>query len=436
MKSKLVSSLTLKNVFITFTFLIATFPLLPYAIRSILIASWATLGLMLFFKTKSTFRIDINLILFILPFIVLSLTMMYSKNINYATKTLVKMLPLLIFPIIFSLNSNLFNQKKIKKIVSVFVYAVIILILYQLFQVALNYEFITNDITLREVLNNGYKSVNEISQDKKDVIKLRRFRHFIIDKSRAHPTYQGLWISFSIIFLSLQLKTNNNLKRVINSIFILLLFLWLLWISARMPLISLITSSILTVIIFSKFNIKHKLLFLSISFGLILSLIFFKTPFSVRLKEYYSTGFTTLNKDSKHNELNSSNIRNGIYFCDIELIKTSPFFGYGIGDIQDELNNCFKEKLGAKVYNKGGFNTHNQYAFFWLSSGIIGFLSIITLLATIFIKSIKINKKILFNVIILCALIFMTENILQRSNGIFFFSFFCSILFFNKRIYN
>ena len=88
-----------------------------------------------------------------------------------------------------------------------------------------------------------------------------------------------------------------------------------------MPLLALLISSLLTIIFFSNFS-RIKLIKLGLAFSIVLiASVSFKNPFSTRVKEYYNTGFTLLEKSSKTTEFNSSNVRNGIYYCDLELIS-------------------------------------------------------------------------------------------------------------------
>jgi O-antigen ligase len=198
-----------------------------------------------------------------------------------------------------------------------------------------------------------------------------------------------------------------------------------------MPLLALIISSLLTIIFLSNFsNIKL------IKFGLVFTIVLivsvlFKNPFSTRVKEYYTTGLTLLEKSSKTTEFNSSNVRNGIYYCDVELISRSLVFGVGVGDIQDKLNECYGKNISSKIYTWRDYNSHNQYLFFWLSSGIFGFILFSVLLFYCFKKSLKHSIVIYFYFLVLVSLVFFTENLLSRSDGVIFFSFFNSLLFFN-----
>lgn len=422
----------LKNIFIYLTFILGCFPILTFGIRSVLTILWGVLGISMFFLSKKNFKFNIDIIIFIFPYILILLSLFYSTNKEYGVGILTKMLSLIIFPLVFYLNINFFSKKKIYKILDLFSFSILILILFQLVQVLINFDFISSNITLQEIKSNGYGHINEIANDKIEQIRLRRFRNFIIKISNTHTTYQGIWVCLTIFYLGLKsFFLEKKYVKIINIFIILILIFWLYLISARMPFFALVVSLILVVIIFSKLSSKKKLIISLIPFFGLVTLLLFKNPFSTRVKEYYNTGLTLLEKSSKTTEFNSSNVRNGVYYCDLLLIREFPFFGIGIGDVQDKLNECYTKKISSKVYTWRDYNSHNQYLFFWLSSGFLGFMLFCFFLFYCFKKSLKYSKIIYFYFLVLVTLVFFTENLLSRSDGVIFFSFFNSLLFFN-----
>lgn len=422
------------NFFLLLTYLLGCFPILTFVMRSVITILWSVLGIFIFFQEHRDRKLKKDIWIFILPFLTLVFSLSYSKNIQGGIDSLIKMISLLIYPLIIYLNRGFFTRKQISKIIYFFVISVLALIIYQFIQVVLHYSFITDNITLQEIKSNGFSTLSKISEEKISQIKLRRFRNFIIQISNTHTTYQGLWIGFSVFFVGSQLnKIQKKGLKILNVILIIVLALWLYFISARMPLLALLTSILVTAIFFSNFS-RTKLLKLGFFFfGVLIIALSFNNPFSIRVKEYYNTGLTLLESDSKASEFNSSNVRNGIYYCDLKLIEKAPFLGVGIGDIQEELNRCYSAEIGAKVYTWHQYNTHNQYAFFWISSGLLGLVSFFYLIFFLFKKAIKNNNYLLFYFTCLTTIIFFTENLLERSDGVIFFSFFSVLLFFNQK---
>ncbi|WP_298766835.1 O-antigen ligase family protein [uncultured Polaribacter sp.] len=331
------------------------------------------------------------------------------------------------------MNRNLFSKKLISYVIYTFLLSVLFLIFYQAISVFINFDTLFQNITPSEIKSNGFKSIEEISKTKLDQIKLRRFRNFIIQKSNTHTTYQGLWISFSLFILGLNIKNfKKNIFKFLATISIILLVVWLYLISARMPLLAFLVTISLTVFIFSKLSKKKKvLLFLSIPLAFSV-LLLFKNPISTRFKEYYNNGVSIPNQKFGSDRFDSSNVRNGVYFCDFQVIKENIFIGVGVGDIQDELNYCYSNKIGAKVYTWRDYNSHNQYAFFWISAGFMGFVGFIVFIVNIFIKSIRTLNIKMFYLICSSSIVFISENLLERSDGVVFFFFFIALLYYNR----
>lgn len=424
----------LKKTFILLTFFLTCFPILTFVMRSILTALWFICGVFFYFKEnklKTTLNKDIWL--FLMPFLALIISLIYSANISYGLGVLIKMVSFVILPIGFYLNRDTFNKENQVRLLYTFCFSVLILIFYQIIKVLFNLDVLLQDLTAIEIKANGYYSITEITEDAIAKIKLRRFRNYIINISNTHTTYQGLWISFSIFFLLSRInKLKNKFLKLFNIFTILVLGSWLFLISARMPIVALLISSILTLVFFANFS-RVKLLRLGfVSILLMAVVLSFKNPFSIRVKEFYKTGLVVLKQNSKANEFNSVNVRNGIYYCGFELVKENPFLGTGVGDVQDELNKCYSNELSAKIYTWHTFNTHNQFLFFWLSSGLIGLISFLFLMYNLFYSAFKTNNKFLFFTATLLFFIFFTENLLERSDGIIFYSLFTSLFYLQK----
>lgn len=423
----------LKTTFLILTYLLGCFPILTFGMRSVITIAWSVLGVFLFLKKQGGHKLQKDIWTFVLPFLIMLLSLSYSSNIDYGLATLVKMITLIIFPIILYLNRDFFSKKQISKLFYFFSFSLLILVIYQALLVLLNSNFIYGNITIQEIKSNGFKNLSEISLDKINQIKIRRFRNFIIKISNTHTTYQGLWICFGIFFLSLELKKNKSkLFLFLNVLSIMILSIWFYMVSARITFLALSVSVVSFVFVFLEFSKRIKILISLLLSSFFIAFLFLSNPISTRVKEYYKTGFSLLDKKTKSTKFNSSNVRNGIYYCDFKLIQNSPILGIGIGDIQDSLNSCFKKDLSSDIYKWHTYNSHNQYIYFWISTGILGLISIVFLILRTFTFSLKEKNKLLFLITCLIAITFFTENLLERSDGLMFYSFFTGILFFNK----
>jgi O-antigen ligase len=427
------NTFTIDKIFLFLSILLGCFPLLTFRMRSVLTVIWGVFGVYIFFKQKKKLKYNTEFSIFVTPYLLISLSLFYSTNIENGLGMLTKMLSFVIFPLVFYLNRDFFLKKHIYKIFDFFSISVLILVLFQIGKVVYNYDYISSSLTLQEIKSNGFISITEITPEKVEQIKLRRFRNYIIETSNTHTTYQGLWICFTIFYLGLKsFASEKKVIKIINVVLITIFIFWLYLISARMPFLALVVSLILVIIIFSEFSLKKKVLVSLIPLLVLTALLFFHNPFSTRVKEYYNTGFSILGESSRAGEFNSSNVRNGVYYCDMKLIKDAPFFGVGLGDIQDKLNDCYQENINSKVYKWHTYNTHNQYAFFWIASGVLGLISFLALICINFLNSFKKKNILLFYLSGITTMVFFTENLLQRSDGVLFYFFFISLLFFNK----
>lgn len=129
---------------------------------------------------------------------------------------------------------------------------------------------------------------------------------------------------------------------------------------------------------------------------------------------------------SKLDMRNSTSIRFYALKSSIELAFDNPIFGYGLGDVQKELDSKY-ELTGINLPTKG-FNSHNQYLFVWLSSGIFGLILFLYYLFYIFKIAIKQKDHFLFCIIILFMISFLFENVLSRQSGVILFSFLINLL--------
>ena len=100
--------ITLKRVFTYLTYVLATFPVLTYGIRSVTMILWSTLGVILwglnYTSEEEIGRSKKNSFTFFIisvsPFLYLVMSLFYSDNFSEGLKNIVQMLSLLIFPVI------------------------------------------------------------------------------------------------------------------------------------------------------------------------------------------------------------------------------------------------------------------------------------------------------------------------------------------------
>ena len=125
-----------------------------------------------------------------------------------------------------------------------------------------------------------------------------------------------------------------------------------------------------------------------------------------------------------------------IYDCSMDLIKKKPLFGYGVGDVQSRLNDCYAENayVVAEYKSLGSeINSHNYFFNLWLSAGIIAVLLLLLLFFNNGYQAIIKSEPAYFFFLLVILLNLFTENILSRMLGVFAFAIINS-LYFSKNL--
>ncbi len=434
------SEFRLNNIFIICSYLLSIFPILTFGIRTIIIIVWIFFGTLSLLKNKS-FQINQDkyskpiIIFLVISFMLLIFSLLYSKDVSEGSKRLIGMLPFAILPIIFYLNKRTFTKKRIDWIINFFCCSVIIFVLYQMLLLLFNFDIITNDLSISEIKRNNLHHLSSISQDQIQQIKIRRLRNFILKLVDSHPTYQGLWISFVVFWLISKLKSDRRqLKYKIPAILVVgMLIFWMFVISARMPILASIVAIILTWILFKGISIRTFSSIILFSIITLFSLYTFIKPINTKVSEIVDNVFTLPTKGNDIYNFNSTNVRSGIYYCDGILVKENWLFGTGIGDMQAELSACYDEKIGAKVYKWQSYNSHNQYLFFLIGSGVLTLFSFCSFLFYSFKKLIAVRNSALFYGFMVISIVMLTENIISRSDGVLFFGLYVSLILLSSK---
>ena len=333
-------------------------------------------------------------------FILLLLSLMYSDNLVFGLKYIFRLLPLLLFPIAFFLlkdNKNIFSFKLFVKAKLCFYISTLTLFIAIFF-----IFYFRGVVTENYFLNYSYRIIYQLGL------------------YSMHPIYASLITSISIIFsISLFKIKRYKLIVILGNI---LLVLNLILLSRKSAIIIMCILFFVFIILNKKIQIKIKALFVLIVLMLFFVTIKFIPDISNRFNDFYSVFDNTI--------ASSTNLRLNLLNSSIDAIKEEPFLGYGIGDVKDVLssvelkNNFFKGKY---------YNTHNQFLAFTFATGVFGLLIFILFLFTN-LKVIALGSFEQLSIAILFVLFMFIENILDRQNGIIYFSIFINYFSFYNTI--
>jgi O-antigen ligase len=386
----------LKNYLILIgLFLFFLFPILPTAIQSI---SYVLVFLVILLSNLKSISINyqkIKIYFYLSGFYWLSLvSFLWTANINGFIKEVSSNFLLVLFPLLLFIQYSL-DRKLILYLKLFFVFASILLsikiLIYGSFGYMMlehyhgNLYFYNLDFFNRilKIIPLGYETLYNAAQytypNKNGIL---------------HRNYSSTLYLISIIFILSLIKDNK--KRYIKFIgfsiagyFVLNIFYYRSLINIALIILLPIFYLLWTKSFITKKNI---ILFCSLLLG---SLIFFKKNILTILE---------------HHDIE----RYVLYVTSIQLIKDNFLLGIGIGDVFEVLN--IKNHSLRSIYQMQELNNHSQFLFYFLATGILGFL----LFAFHFLKLIFLNKN---NFEILCLILVVLsnclfENFLSRMVGI------------------
>ena len=233
-----------------------------------------------------------------------------------------------------------------------------------------------------------------------------------------HPSYLAMYVIISG-FISFEswfdtsLKMKKRIGWLVNGIF---LMISLYFLSSRSGLLAVVV--LIPVYLFLKVYKRKKLI---AGFAiLILLLILFLV---VRTNERISIGMDEISKESFFK-------RDGrIYIWEsaIHSVRHNLILGVGIGDVKKELMKEY-QLLGDQNLIQNRYNVHNQYLEILLENGIIGLTLFISIMIFMFYIAFT-ERNILYGLfIIMIVIFFLFETVLNRLQGVTFFSLFSFLL--------
>lgn len=377
---------SLKNI--TDYSLILCLVVLPFsnALMNIAFALLAVLITINLIKNKVSFKLDISTIAFTILCLYLMINGLFQGSYN-ANKTLWKFIPLLSIGYILLCNYSFNNIQLIKKIsiTTCIAFVVISMVNAVIFYSNYGYFPFGNGDQITEIL-------------------------FI------HRPYLGLYIVINLILL-LDIIVNNvndKYKYLLPLVFVFLSS-YLVIISARLSILSLIILGCIYILFYTKTNIRKKLTYSSI-------LVIFISGFTI-----LNPNFTDRIKPESIEQFKDYEPRFVIWESVNTIVKNPDYntlIGYGNYKLIEEYlvinySNKIESDSKREFYISEKFNTHSQFLDYLLFGGFIGFL----LFTSYNIITIYNCRKNFTAVAIAIAffLFFIVENVFHRQLGSYLF---------------
>lgn len=416
----------LHKAFEVSTILLFAFPVLPFVLRSIAVGLWVISCIFHISVHKKSIKFSkqnlLQLTIITLPFFILIISLFYTENQKRGVDLAIRILPLILCPILFFLCKSILTKKLLAICKAVFVLSTFAIVAYLFVSSYSQHEYLNRPFSDIEYKYNGV-TPETITKEKEAEIKYRRFKVFIEETSGTHSTYLGIYILLSMFFVGETLFDRKQKKWVkITGILLgLSIFVWLAYISVRAPMLAFLASLLLVLLI----QIRNPKVILGALAIIILTpfLLYHSIPtLKLRADEVINNKLSIPESGTDPLLFNSTNVRLGSFYCSVEIFKSSPVIGVGIGDVQDALNDCYTHKIGAVVYTWDTYNNHNQYLFFATAAGILGLFSFVTMMSYLIVISIKRKDSLGIFFFASSSILFLTENVLVRSDGIMYFA--------------
>lgn len=236
-----------------------------------------------------------------------------------------------------------------------------------------------------------------------------------------HPSYLAMYLTFCCIAMFEWLLYDKRISIALSVFFTV--FVVLLSSKAGILIHFLSLSVYFVSSYFSERNYKKLFLFV-VSGGLLLGLsIVFFPPLKERF-DNVAGAFKTDKVDKGATE--STAVRMLIWNESISIIKEHPLLGVSPGDANDTLYGKYQKNGLTGAYAKR-LNAHSQYFQTGVSLGWVGLLSFLFVLAIPFLNR---SKKLVVFFLVICAVNFLTESMLQTMAGCIFFGYFYAMLAF------
>ena len=241
------------------------------------------------------------------------------------------------------------------------------------------------------------------------------------------PAYFSLYLGMAIFYIINKFKWEKS-NRMLKDFSMVLLFSTALFLAASKAGIYLFAIILLGFAIYWFIKRSRE------KFILVLGMLVFSwvVGYSVSPMPFkrLAHAFSSVQQNVNQNVVNeSTSIRLDLWRLSFEIAKEAPFFGYGTGSVQKTLNeHCIDFRFFSECELLRNKNSHNQYLNFLLSNGLVFLLVFLTMLVIWMYGAVRMKDELSVFFLLILALNFLFESLLQRERGVVFFMLFATML--------
>lgn len=403
----------------------ATLPIYTAASSILLFAFigiiWISRGKYLFKKqhTYSTVFLSTTILLFLIPII----AFLFSDSIYDSTKAVGKYLLYLLMPITLLCLSDKERKTFLRSIKKGLIVGALIASTIMLVNLSIRVFKNPEPFQIKTILNYYHTYYNFTS---------------ILSK---HPTYIGAEIFLAIVFLYSYLPSaNKNMYRILGYTSLFLMTLCLVFINSRVILI-LFAFLILIMLLRYVVQLSRSKQFLRIGIflfsfivaGLLVYKAISKTYFFHRITHELSWELSN-EVGTKVNSTFSSDSRVARWNSALKLIQEKWVLGYGNNSEKRELYKQY-EKDGLIYAMQSRYDAHNVYLAYLIEYGIWGVTVLLIFILQNITQAFRLRDLNSFFLILMIAIIGLSENYLKTSEGILLTTLFVNSLALQKNRY-
>ena len=349
---------------------------------------------------------------FFLLFVLYPFSLLYTEHIENGLFNVEKHLSFLFIPLI--VISSEITKKRALQLLDIFNYSLVFLLLF-CFMVALHSYFVTGEA---EVM------VSEILVNK--------FQYYGLVRAIPgwHPTYIAMYLIFVIVIHVIRLIEDWKVMSYENRfVKILILSICLIFIALLSSMAGIFTLLVVILFLASYTLLKYKKKRIFIFFILAIAAVFgtallLNNRFSHSIQSFYTNEIKATDDYEIRNNLT---IRMAKWETSLEVISDNYWFGVAPGDSKYELYRKYVENKYDYLASKK-YNAHNQYLEILLAFGIVGLSIFLFICGYCLYVGFREKNLLLISIIIVIGLFCLSESILDRQQGIMFFSFFLPFL--------
>ena len=377
---------------------------LPSKMTNLITIALLISGGCLIFNKREFFLRQWKLVLFLsFPYLLPIGALSYTNNMPQGLFVLEKQMSLLVFPIVITTVCLGLERNQISSIFKFFSYG-------SLMAFFLCLAFTTyNGVVEGNLSVQGYLS------------------HNLTRGIGLHASYLSIFLNLSFFFFF-----NKVFERDFKwyyPVLMIVILLGIVLLSARVALLSLVVWFVFSGIYLGRIYQQRKL-FNTIAFVffiLIGGAVLTNDVLVTKIKEMINLN----NEYNLDKTWGGRGVRVLKWTCSGETISSNWFLGVGPGDVQDKLQECYVKNDYAPLlfWPDRKFNAHNQFLQTWLGIGVLGLISILSILTYGVLLAVRNRAYYFLTFLFFFVSLSMVESTLEVNKGIVFFGFFNALLF-------